>query len=339
VERCWQYIPVEQYIELVRRTVPVLRELAPEAEVVIGSTTPFVKDINCGGYEYLMALVESDAVALADAIAWHVGAPSPQFDDWREVYENYDDLTRTIVETARANGFDGRFIADELNWRSTLNPHPYGAEPWAYTPTTAAKYYARGALMNLGLGFDIGFAGLSSFRETVFKTVKNLCLALDGVEAVQLAVEIDIETEGPVAYCSFRYPNGDRMLAIWTDGIAQDEGLGVPATITFPGLTAGSATGIDVLHGFEQELVFETDGEDTIVRDLLIKDYPILIRLSNPIMSSDYEEAVGDGFHRIGDVGALPSSTGGGSDRDGDGVPDDEDYCPDWPGSKEANGC
>lgn len=27
------------------------------------------------------------------------------------------------------------------------------------------------------------------------------------------------------------------------------------------------------------------------------------------------------------------------NDRDGDGVPDDEDYCPDWPGSPEANGC
>jgi sugar lactone lactonase YvrE len=28
-----------------------------------------------------------------------------------------------------------------------------------------------------------------------------------------------------------------------------------------------------------------------------------------------------------------------GSDRDGDGVSDDEDLCPDWPGSKETNGC
>jgi len=27
------------------------------------------------------------------------------------------------------------------------------------------------------------------------------------------------------------------------------------------------------------------------------------------------------------------------SDRDGDGVPDDEDLCPDWPGSPETNGC
>jgi len=148
VERCWQYIPIENYIELVRRTVPVLRELAPNAEVVIGSTTPFIEDESCGGYEYLMTLVESDVVALADAIAWHVGAPSPQFDDWREVYENYADLTRMIAETARANGFDGRFIADELNWRSYLNP--FEGEPWVYTPVTAAKYYARGTLINPG---------------------------------------------------------------------------------------------------------------------------------------------------------------------------------------------
>ena len=29
----------------------------------------------------------------------------------------------------------------------------------------------------------------------------------------------------------------------------------------------------------------------------------------------------------------------GGSDRDGDGVPDDQDYCPDFPGSATTNGC
>jgi hypothetical protein len=43
----------------------------------------------------------------------------------------------------------------------------------------------------------------------------------------------------------------------------------------------------------------------------------------------------------------APSRSGFGSnedaeapgDRDGDGVPDDEDYCPDVPGSKAVNGC
>jgi len=27
------------------------------------------------------------------------------------------------------------------------------------------------------------------------------------------------------------------------------------------------------------------------------------------------------------------------SDRDGDGVPDAQDYCPDYPGQPETNGC
>jgi len=35
----------------------------------------------------------------------------------------------------------------------------------------------------------------------------------------------------------------------------------------------------------------------------------------------------------------LESGSGTGPDRDGDGVPDDEDYCPDWPGNPETNGC
>jgi len=158
-----------------------------------------------------------------------------------------------------------------------------------------------------------------------------------GHEAIDMPTEIDIEYEGPVAYCTFRYPNGDRMLAVWTDAIAQDEDPGVPATITFPGLATGTVTGIDVLHGFEQELVFETDGENTIVRDLLVKDYPILIRLSDVTFGPGYVETVGDGFHRLGDVNDVPSSAG--SDRDGDGVPDEEDFCPDWPGSPETSGC
>jgi len=98
-------------------------------------------------------------------------------------------------------------------------------------------------------------------------------------------------------------------------------------------------TGIDVLHGFEQDLVLEADDDDTIVRDLLVKDYPILIRLSDVTFGPDYEETVGDSYHQLGDINAVPSRTGSSSDRDGDGVPDDEDFCPDWPGSETTHGC
>jgi hypothetical protein len=105
-----------------------------------------------------------------------------------------------------------------------------------------------------------------------------------GHQAIDVPEEIGIDCAGPVAYCAFRYPNGNRMLALWTCGVAQDEDPGVPATIAFLGRTGRTVTGADVLHGFEQELVFENDEQGTIVRDLLIRSYPILIRLSDETM-------------------------------------------------------
>jgi hypothetical protein len=52
----------------------------------------------------------------------------------------------------------------------------------------------------------------------------------------------------------------------------------VSATLTFPGTSAQSVTGIDILNGFEQELVTEMEGGDLIIRNLLVKDYPIILR-------------------------------------------------------------
>ena len=52
----------------------------------------------------------------------------------------------------------------------------------------------------------------------------------------------------------------------------------------------------------------------------------------------DYTQRAGDDFKIVVSCleGDLPAQAG---DRDGDGVPDDEDYCPDFPGRKETNGC
>ena len=42
---------------------------------------------------------------------------------------------------------------------------------------------------------------------------------------------------------------------------------------------AQKVIGIDVLHGFEQELITEVENGSLIVRNFLIKDYPIILRL------------------------------------------------------------
>jgi len=341
-----QYVSALQYINLVRRAVPVIRQEDPQAKIIIGAVA--CVGLEEEGFEYLFSILRSDVMHLVDAVSWHpFDGASPSFPALRDYYYGYSDLVQQIKDIASSNGFTGEYMASEIFWRTTLTDVGElvdglaAINPWGrpvYSVIQAAKYFARGITLNLGLDIITGTAGEGTIT-SIHAVVRNLCTIMAGHEAIDMPVEIDIDYDGPVAYCSFRYPNGDRMLAIWTDGIAQDEDPGVSATIRIPGLTAETVTGIDVLHGFEQELVFETDGDRTIIRDLLVKDYPIFIRLSDVTMGPDYEETVGDGFHRLGDVNAVPSSTGGSSDRDGDGVPDDEDYCPDWPGSKEANGC
>jgi hypothetical protein len=332
-----QFVAPDHYINLARRVVPIIRQEDLEAKIAFGGVASAITGMGYAGYEYLLSLVGSDVVRLVDTISWHpFNGESPSDPPSADYYYGYPDLVRRIRDLASSNGFNGEYMGSEMLWRTPLTLSWPGCPETS--PIQAAKYYARGITLHLGMDIIAGIGGADTITPIV-SVVRNLSSSMAGHEAIDMPTTIDIETDGPAAYCTFRYPNGDRMLAVWTDGIAQDEDPGVPATITFPGLTADAVIGIDVLHGFEQELVFETDGEDTVIRDLLVKDYPILIKLSGVTMGDDYEETIGDGFHRLGDVNAVQSSPAGGTDRDGDGVPDDEDYCPDWPGSKEANGC
>ena len=304
------WIEVEDYIRLVRRVVPVIRQEYPEAKIVVGGTHSL---IDPWSHDYLLTVLRSDIMPLVDVVSWHgMYGPSPEYEFHRQYYYDYPSIIREIRSLASQHGFTGEYVADELQWATPDQWQPTHDEPCpnVYSEIKSAKYCARGITMNLGMDASVSQLLLWG-KPKWYQTLQNLCSVMAGHEAIDMPVGIDINWAGPVAYCSFRYPNGDRMLAVWTDGIAQDEDSGVPATITFPGLTAETVTGIDVLHGFEQELVFEIDGDDTIIRDLLVKDYPILIRLSDVTMSEEYEETVGDGFHQLGDIDAVSSSAGG----------------------------
>jgi hypothetical protein len=56
----------------------------------------------------------------------------------------------------------------------------------------------------------------------------------------------------------------------------------VPATLTFSDLAATRAIGIDVLEGFQQQLVATHQGADLVIDGLLVKDFPVFIRLEAP---------------------------------------------------------
>jgi hypothetical protein len=79
---------------------------------------------------------------------------------------------------------------------------------------------------------------------------------------------------------SFSLPNGDQLVALWTDGVAVEEDPGVPATLTLPGFSAQKVVGIDVLNGFEQQIITSMEDGNVVIRNLLVKDYPIILRLT-----------------------------------------------------------
>jgi len=323
-----QSIEVQDYLRLVKRVVPVIRDVYPGAKIVVGGTHSLIDE---DSQQYLYQILISGLMPLVDVVSWHpMYGSSPECDWGREYYFDYPAIVRDIKSVALAHGFRGEFVADEIHWCT----HDLPSTTWpTYSEMTSAKYYLRGTLMNLGLDVSVTQILLPD-KPTLLDALRNLNTVMSAHESIDMPVEINIETDDSVATCSFRYPNGDRVLAIWTDGIAQDEDPGIPATIAFPNLAAGAVTGIDLLHGLEQELVFEIDGEDTVVRDLLVKDYPILIRFSDVTFGPGYVETVGDGFHQLGEPCVDTAS-----DRDGDGVPNDEDFCSDWLGSAAASGC
>ena len=66
---------------------------------------------------------------------------------------------------------------------------------------------------------------------------------------------------------------------VWTNGIAVEEDPGIETQVTIPGVSASKVVGMDVLYGFEQELIFEEVNGNLTINNLVVKDYPLIMRL------------------------------------------------------------
>jgi len=113
----------------------------------------------------------------------------------------------------------------------------------------------------------------------MYSAIKNIATLMAGNRPLDLPMEIQ-STATLVKSYGFSMPDGNRVLAIWNDGVAIDSDAGIPSTIIISDLAGWTATGIDVLHGYEQQLITRSENGDLVIENFLIKDYPIIIRLS-----------------------------------------------------------
>ena len=269
-----QYIEPVDYINLVKRTIPVIKEADPDAKIMVGGISG-LEDLE--SREYLFQILQSDIMPMVDVVSWHpLFGDSPQFDEFREYYYSYPSLIQQIKDMASAHGFTGEYRADELTWRTPVNPSP--SQPRMYSEITAAKYYARAIVMHLGMEIDVGIM-VDPRLMKIRSTTGNLCNIMDGAMVENIPIEIQSQADNIKNY-SFSLPNGDKLIILYSDGIAVDNDLGVSSKIIITNYTSWDATGIDVLNGFEQGLISSTENGNLLIEDILIKDYPIIIHLS-----------------------------------------------------------
>jgi len=272
----------EDYIELVRQVIPVIREEDPEAKIVSGPNVLFFDR------DDLFTLLRSDVVKQFDVISWHgLYDVAPNIEFYRNYYYEYPSIVQEIKQTASAHGFQGEYWGTEITWCSEEFPwcHP-ADQPWGQQKTNllAAKYFARWIVWHHGMDVGVSVGGYQPDSPWSYPTIRNLNTVMAGNKPIELAVEIESGATNLMSF-GFSLPHGDRLFALWTDGVAVDDDPGVPATLTFPNLSAQKVIGIDVLHGFEQELVIEMVDGHLVIRDLLVKDYPIILRLIQVKMS------------------------------------------------------
>jgi hypothetical protein len=135
--------------------------------------------------------------------------------------------------------------------------------------------------MHLGMNVGVGWGGLESPEQPwSYPTVQRLNTLMNGSGPIQPDAKIENEPPDTATY-AFTLSNGDMLFAFWMDGVATNDDQGLTITLTFNGQSAQTVTGIDVLYGFEQELITVVENGNLILRGLQIRDYPIFVRLTD----------------------------------------------------------
>jgi len=275
------------YIELARQVIPVIREEDPQASVVSAPYTFYDGRISTD----LNIFITSDVVSQFDIISLHpIYEVTPDNEHYGNFYYQYPAIIQELKRTTSAHGFTGELWGTELTWNSKeiCKRYPYcwdylasdpRAQGMAETDLQAAKYYARGIVMELGMDMGVGLGGLNQDASWSYPTIRNLSTVMAGNKPIDITVEIISDATNITSY-GFSLPNGDKLFAVWSDCVAVDEDPGIPSTISFIGFSGWNAIGIDVINGFEQELISTNENGNLIIYDLFIKDYPIIIRLS-----------------------------------------------------------
>ena len=293
----WNGLGADKYLEIVKAAIPVIRKADPGARIMLGSIGSFDRNLILA---CLRAELDSKggrrkkAVAEAiDAIGWH---PFYQTHPDDPNYRRYRQDVAQFKNDCAALGFKGQYAATEWTWAA---PYP-GAAEWC-SEMQKAKYSAQ--LMTAHCGMDV----ISLYNETfqtgridwdvtllrnafqgdpisaaqpqpIYYVLRTISTALDGFRSAEFPVRLKCDRE--LDFYTFRRGRNEFMVAAWISGATSDGLVEAKCDIVLPGVQAKTAWAADSMNGTEQELRITRRSDATALKGILIKDYPIFIRLT-----------------------------------------------------------
>ncbi|MBN1343476.1 MAG: hypothetical protein JXQ73_12385 [Phycisphaerae bacterium] len=305
----WGAAPsLEHYLAVARAAIPVIRRHAPEARIMMGSWAGFPHGISTWSPEQLAAKEKEQMILQAtrelarevDEIGWH-----PFYQTDPEQLKHYSADVRALRNWLKGVGFRGHCMVTEWNYSAVYPPlsEAEAARAWCggfrATEMEKAKYVAQVFTRHTGLGLEsffcemyfpqFGVLDLSLLRrsfdadpisplqpQAAYYVTRNLATMLDGLEPGEFEYSID---RAPANLEAFALESSDgRALAIWLGGRAKDHCEGVPVDVRLK-VACSKAVGYDPMNGVRQELSV-TQGEGVVVlKGVLVRDWPLIIRL------------------------------------------------------------
>ena len=303
----WVTRPIAEYVRLAKAAIPVIREEYPEAKILAVSPPGFGPEPGRSlpyalAVEFHTACLKQGLGPLIDVLPWH---PWYQADPADPAFINYAKNVREFKKLAESYGFKGEYMATEWTW---VAPYPLPTNGWAMPPCLASCTELQKAKYALGLnivhaGLDMVSLWNETFNknliiwavgllrntfsadpiaptqpEAVYYVLRTLCTVMDEFQPAEFPVEYS--TKGDYESWLFERPGGERLLAFWKRGRAKDASDVTPTEIILPGRSVKKAIGVDLLNGREQELEVTAQGGTTVLKGMLMQDFPVVVRFS-----------------------------------------------------------
>jgi len=227
-----------------------------------------------------------------DYIGWH----PLQIPD-----KGYFEDVKSFILDCRGAGFEGKFMASEIYSKSMYPAGAAGAGNRIYSDYGMAKQLAHSLVGHSALDIGAGpcHPHFSAFPhpqslcsvpvpcQTInplqpkpsYYVWRNIATAMDGFYAADYRVRFS-DGADIVSFTLKSADNKSMMLAAWVQTPYSETLTEVKTNITVFNTEIENAWAIDIFNGTEQELLFELKCGDTVLRSILIKDYPLLIKMA-----------------------------------------------------------